>query len=217
MAISFENTAGQAKKGKINWYKFKDGNNEFRIVGDILPMYVYWGKNTQGQNLPVECLAFDRDQERFTNEERDVFLEYFPLNEKGEDNKPSWAYCCQAINEAGELCVVQLKKKLFTEQIQTAAETLGDPTDPVTGWKIRVKRKKTGSLAWNVTYTLDSLKLVKEPLTPEELELIEDMKPIDEIIPRPTPEKQETFIKNYFIPKDEEDDIPDDVADDLPG
>ena len=39
--------------------------------------------------------------------------------------------------------VVNLKKKLW-EQIITAAEDLGDPTDPESGWDVQFKRVKTG-------------------------------------------------------------------------
>ncbi len=204
MALSFKETAGAAKKGKINWFKFTDGDNEFRIVGDILPMYVYWKRSNDGQNLPIECLSFDRNQEKFTNETEDMFLKYFPKNDKGEDSRPSWAYTCRAIDEKGKLCVVQLKKKLFTEQIQVAAEKLGDPTDPDTGWAIRVRREKTGPLNYNVAYTLKQLDLEPRALTEEERELIVDMKTIDELIPRPTTASQEQFIKKFFLPKEEE-------------
>lgn len=211
MALSFGETAGAAKKGKINWYKFKEGDNEFRIVGDILPMYVYWKRSNNGQNLPIECLSFDRDQEKFTNETEDMFLKYFPKNEKGEDSRPSWAYTCQAIDEKGELCVVQLKKKLFTEQIQIAAEDLGDPTNPDTGWIIKVKRTKTGPLNYNVSYTLKVVGITPTPLTDDERELIKDMKTIDELIPRPSVESQENFIKKFFL-GEKEDEATTDVA-----
>ena len=55
MAISFNQTKGSAQKDKIETYNF--GNREdhkVRLVGDLLPRYVYWVK---GENNKI--LAFD--------------------------------------------------------------------------------------------------------------------------------------------------------------
>ena len=91
--------------------------------------------------------------------------------------------------------VINLKKKLF-EAILTAAEDLGDPTDPVTGYDIMFKKVKTGSLAYNVEYTLQVLKLKSRALNEAELELVNNAKSIDELVPRPTPDEQKAFLDN---------------------
>ena len=70
----------------------------------------------------------------------------------------------------GKVKVVNLKKKLW-EQIITAAEDLGDPTDPDTGWDICFKRVKTGPLPYNVEYQLQALKCKPRPLHDEERSL----------------------------------------------
>ena len=158
MALKFNEAQGSAKKDKIDQYTYKDGDNKLRIVGDILPRYVYWIKGENGKNIPMECLAFDRNTETFNNKEKDYVREFFP------DLKCGWAYAIQGIDPAdGNVKVVNLKKKLM-EQIMVAAEDLGDPTDPETGWDIYFQRVKTGPMAFNVEYRLQALKCEKRAL-----------------------------------------------------
>lgn len=195
MALKFNQQQGSAKKSSANNYKYEDGENTFRIVGDIVARYVYWVKGTNGKNVPVECLSFDRDQETFTNTEKDWVEEFYP------DLKCSWSYVTQCISD-GELKVLNLKKKLW-EQICNAAEDLGDPTDPETGWDVKFKRVKTGPQAYNVEYHLQPLRCKPRALTDEERELVAKMKPIDEVIPRQTPAKQKEFLDKINNPEDD--------------
>ena len=95
--------------------------------------------------------------------------------------------------EDGKVKVVNLKKKLW-EQVVTAAEDLGDPTDPDTGWDIKFVKKKTGPHVFNVEYTLQPLKCSPRPLTDEERELIKDLKSMDDVMPRPTPAAQKELL-----------------------
>lgn len=186
MALSFNQSKGSAIKSSINSYKFVDGDNSIRIVGDILARYVYWIEGENKKNLPFECLSFDRNVEAFTNKEKDWVRTFYP------DLKCSWSYATQCIHN-GEVKVVNLKKKLW-EQIITAAEDLGDPTDPETGWDIRFKRVKTGPLAYNVEYQLQVLKCKPRPLDEEERELIKELKSMDEVMPRPTADAQKELL-----------------------
>lgn len=186
MALKFSESKGSAIKNTVDSVAFEDGDNSIRIVGDILARYVYWVKGENNKNIPMECLSFDRDQERFTNVEKDWVKEYFP------DLKCGWSYATQAIQD-GKIKVVNLKKKLW-QQILVAAEDLGDPTDPETGWDIKFKKVKTGPLAYNVEYSLQVLKCKPRPLTEEEREILKDLKSMDEVMPRPTPEMQKEFL-----------------------
>ena len=130
MAIAFGSTKGKAQSKKVDAYEYKDGENVVRLVGGVLPRYVYWLKGTNGKDVPVECLAFDREEEKFANNEVDHVTEYFP------DKKCSWAYSVNCIDpKDGKVKVLNLKKKLF-EQILSAAEDLGDPTDYDDGWDV---------------------------------------------------------------------------------
>jgi len=205
MGVSFGDAHGSAKKGELEYIKINFGENRFRLVGDLLPRYCYW-KKLKDSNIPVECLAFDRKEERFTNAEKDWFKHYFP------NEKCVWSYVIRVIDPTdGKLKLCGLKKKLF-EQIQTAQKKLGDPTDIETGWDIIVEKKKTGPHVYNVEYTLQQLDLTPRPLTEAERELIKDMKSIDEVVPRLTAEQQKDFIENAWVNPQEEENVDDDAA-----
>jgi hypothetical protein len=196
MALGFNESQGAAQKSDIVTYKYENGVHTVRIVGDILARYVYWVKGENGKNLPIECLGFNRDKEAFDNVEKDWVREYFP------DLNCGWSYVTQCIHD-GQVKVINLKRKLW-DQIRTAAEDLGDPTDPENGWDIVYERKKTGPLPFNVEYTLHTLKCKKRPLTDEERELVKELKSMDEVMPRPTPEKQKELLDRIRGVKDEE-------------
>tara|TARA_B110000444_G_scaffold93591_1_gene88375 strand:+ start:6263 stop:6883 length:621 start_codon:yes stop_codon:yes gene_type:complete len=186
MAISFNKQKGSAQKSSINSFQYRDGDMEFRLVGDILARYVYWVKGENEKDIPFECLSFDRNAERFTNKERDWVREFYP------DLKCGWSYATQCITN-GEVKVVNLKKKLW-EQIITAAEDLGDPTDVKTGWDVKFKRVKTGPLAYNVEYQLQVLKCKHRALNEDELTLVADLKSMDDVMTRPTPDAQKELL-----------------------
>jgi hypothetical protein len=200
MSVSFGSAHGSAKKNSLDYIKFEFGENEFRLVGPLLPRYAYWKQLSSGGNtfsIPVECLSFNREKEEFDNLEKDWFKHYFPTD------KCVWSYVGTVLDKHGDLKLCGLKKKLF-EQIQTAAETLGDPTDLKTGYSIKFNKKKTGPNAYNVEYELLQLKLKPKALTKEELEIVDKMVPIDELIPRQTSDHQRAFIEQAWFDKKEE-------------
>lgn len=188
MAIKFGESKGQAQRTSVNQYKMKDGDNKIRLVGDLLPRYVYWIEGENGKNIPFECLSFDRNTETFNNLEKDWVKEFYP------DLRCGWAYAVHCIND-GAVEVFNLKKKLM-EQILITAEDLGDPTDPEEGWDICFKKVKTGPLAYNVEYQLQVIKCSnsKRPLTDEERDLIKDLPSMDDVLTRPTPDAQKELL-----------------------
>ena len=188
MALSFKQTKGKAQKSSVEAYEYKDGENVVRMVGGVLPRYVYWVKGTNNKDIPIECLAFSRDKEKFDNLEKDWVPEYHP------DLKCSWSYAVNCIDpKDGKVKVLNLKKKLF-EQILTAAEDLGDPTDYDTGWDVVFKRVKTGPLAFNVEYTLQVLRCKQRALSAEEREAADKAQGIDEKYPRANPDEQKALL-----------------------
>ena len=186
MAIKFNQHKGSAQKNSISSFQYRDGDNQFRLVGDILARYVYWIKGENEKDIPLECLSFDRNLETFNNKEKDWVREYYP------DLKCGWSYATQCIDN-GVVKVVNLKKKLW-EQIITAAEDLGDPTDPTTGWDVKFKRVKTGPLPYNVEYQLQVLKCKHRELDETEKELVSELKSMDDVMPRPTPDAQKELL-----------------------
>jgi hypothetical protein len=109
------------------------------------------------------------------------------------EKRCGWAYAIQCIHD-GEVKILNLKKKLM-EQIKLAADDLGDPTDPDTGWDVHFRRVKTGPNVYNVDYQLQALKCKPRALDTAEQALIADLRSMDEILPRPSAEQQKTFLE----------------------
>jgi len=202
MAIKFSKVAGQAKKANVEYMKLVEGKNRFRMVGDILPRYVYWVSKGQTP-ASFECLSFDRDQEKFTNLEKDwvpSIVEQF-TGTPAKEVKCTWAYLVQVIDRSdNKLKVLGLKKKMF-EKIKSVAEDLGDPTDPDTGYDIIVEKVKTGPRAFNVAYEVKEIPMLKakeEPAPESDKEILASLKSIEEIIPRPTPEEVKAQLEAFL-------------------
>ena len=189
MALSFKQTKGKAATNKVETYEYKDGENTVRLVGGVLPRYIYWTKGTNNKDIPIECLAFSREKEKFDNLEKDHVPDYYP------DLKCSWSYSINCIDpKDGKVKALNLKKKLF-EQILTAAEDLGDPTDYDTGWDVVFKRNKTGPLAFNVEYTLQVLRCKPRALSDTERAAADSAQNIDEKFPRPTADEVKALLE----------------------
>lgn len=198
MAISFKNTKGKAQSNKVESYEYKDGENVVRLVGGVLPRYIYWLKGSNNKDIPVECLAFSRDKEKFDNLQKDHVPDFFP------DLKCSWSYTVNCIDpKDGKVKALNLKKKLF-EQILTAAEDLGDPTDFDNGWDVVFKRVKTGPLAYNVEYQLQVLRCKTRALSDAERELVNASKSIDEKYVRPTEDEVLALLTKITTNSDDE-------------
>lgn len=203
MALSFKQTKGKAQSNKVETYEYKDGENTVRLIGGVLPRYIYWVKGTNNKDIPIECLAFSRDKEKFDNLEKDHVPEFYP------DLKCSWSYTVNCIDpKDGKVKALNLKKKLF-EQILTAAEDLGDPTDYDTGWDVVFKRVKTGPLAFNVEYTLQVLRCKPRVLSQDERAAADAAKSIDEKFPRPTPDEVLALLQK--VTTNQEDDASDEA------
>lgn len=198
MALSFKQTKGKAQSNKVESYEYKDGENTVRLIGGVLPRYIYWLKGTNNKDIPVECLAFNREKEKFDNIETDHVQEFFP------EVKCSWSYTVNCIDpKQNKVVALNLKKKLF-EQILTAAEDLGDPTDHDTGWDVVFKRVKTGPLPFNVEYQLQVLRCKPRKLTAEERTMADAAKSIDEKFPRATPEEILALLHKITSAADDE-------------
>ena len=89
MALSFNKAAGGAKKSSLTSYSYRDGDNELRLVGDVLARYVYWLEGKNGKNIPFECLSFDRN---YSSENPSCIAEYIFHHTHLLRDKTSWFY-----------------------------------------------------------------------------------------------------------------------------
>jgi len=200
MAIKFNELNGAAKKGAA-YMKLENGTNVFRMVGGVLPRYLYWPRNGEGKTLPFECVGFDREKERFTNVEKD-WVQELVMDDKGEPIKCGWAYAVQVINrKTGKLEILNLKKKMFESLLAFAKDIQKDPTDIENGFDVIVDRKSTGSQAYNVDYTINQVQMMKAgsvPLSAADRVLIAELKSIEEVIPRMTSDEQLTALNRFL-------------------
>jgi hypothetical protein len=208
MAIKFSKVEGAAKKSDVKYMNLAEGENRFRMVGDVLPRYVYWVKNGKA-NAAFECLAFNRDLEKFTNSEKDWVPELVEQYQDTprKDVKCAWAYCVQVIDRTdGKVKVLNLKKKMF-EAIKSIAKDLGDPTDPETGYDIIVERRKTGPHAYNVEYEVKQIRMMKEkdkPMPEADSEILSNLKNIETLLPRQTSADQKQALETFLSSRSEE-------------
>lgn len=203
MVKKFTDLQGKASKAGPDRFKPAEGVNTFRIIGSVVPGYKYWLKTRDGTPVPMECLGFNRETEKFENKTRDVVREYFP------EKKCSWAYQSLVIDRMDQkVKLFDHKKKLFESILDAAKKKLGDPTDEETGWDVVFTKEKTGPHAFNVEYRLDTFALKNSPLSDKDKKAIEKAKEefgtIEDIAKIPTPEEQEAFIKASILPSEEE-------------
>ena len=198
--VSFDDLQGEAKKSaKVTYMKLKDGENIFRIVGDILPGYFYWVRGADGKDRSFECLQFDRKTEKFNSSLPDPVKELNLTDGNGKELRCGWGYRCQVINKAtGAVEVLTLKKGMLQDIIKFAKKQKINPTNYETGCWLTVEREKTGPKVFNVTYNVDPFSFQSEPLTEEEMELVKDLKPMAELFPRETAEEQRARLKTHL-------------------
>jgi len=182
------NTSGARNIERI---KLTEGENKIRLIGDVMPRYVYWVTNNEGKRTPIECLSFVRENETFQEKEG-----IDPVKEIDPDiyqDKPVFSYVCNAVDRKdGVIKLFDLKPTIYRQILDYAMNPeYGNPADPEDGYDITIKKEKTGPQVMNVKYTcIPSRRTV--PLTEEEknAELFE----LEKIFKRPTYEAQKEFL-----------------------
>ena len=69
------NTGGNSQRREVERLSLQIGDTKVRLIGDVLPRYVYWITTNEGKKMPVECLQFNRQTESFDNSAQDPFKE----------------------------------------------------------------------------------------------------------------------------------------------
>lgn len=210
---NFLNTKGEAQLNNVAFSKFGMGSTQVRLIGDILPGYCYWLKNSSGKDKKVDNLAFNPSTERWDSGQADVVKEFgfTEKNEKGETvpMKSKRNYQIQIINRAsGKLEVMSLSKGMFDSIVAYCRDT--GVTDV---GSLELFIDKTGDQArWSsIRYNLNQVKTMQfnsQPAKVEEArakdeELLKDLKDIREIFPRVSPDELRTQIQNFLDAKPE--------------
>lgn len=205
----------KGERREIDRLTFPIGETKIRLVGGVLPRYVYWVTTTQGKKAPVECLRFIRETEEFDDKQPDPIKE---VSEEIFNDKPQFAYICNVLpkNEGSgvkiQLC--DLKATIYKQILDFAKnDEWGNPASKDNGYTLTIKKEKTGPLPQNVKYTVIPSP-AKKPLTKEELEL--DLYEFEKMYKRPTYEEQKQWLLQntaYFV--DESGDEFKETAEDL--
>lgn len=208
------NTGGNQERREIKRLVLQNGDNKVRLVGEVLPRYVYWVTTKEGKKYPVECLSFDRQREIFDNSMKDPIKE---INEEIYSEKPQFAYVCNIINRKDSMVnIFDLRSTIYKQVVDYAVNPdYGNPADETTGYDLNIKKEKTGPLAQNVKYTIiparNSTALSEAD---KSLELYE----LDKIFKRPTYEEQKKWLlenTTYFEGADDVDLRPQEKENDL--
>ena len=212
---NFLASKGEAQLNNLNYAKFGMGTTQIRLVGDLLPGYAYWLKNSLNKDRKFDNLAFNPATERWDSGQPDVVKEFgfTERNEKGETvpMKSKRNYQIQILNRAsGKLEVMSLSKSMFDSIVAYCRDT--GVTDV---GSLELFIDKTGDQArWNsIRYNLNQVKTMQfnsQPAKVEEArakdgELLKDLKDIKELFPRPTPEELRAQIQAFLEAKPEAD------------
>lgn len=212
---NFLASKGEAQLNNLNYAKFGMGTTQIRLVGDLLPGYAYWLKNSLNKDRKFDNLAFNPATERWDSGQPDVVKEFgfTERNDKGEivPMKSKRNYQIQILNRAsGKLEVMSLSKSMFDSIVAYCRDT--GVTDV---GSLELFIDKTGDQArWNsIRYNLNQVKTIQfnsQPAKVEEArakdgELLKDLKDIKELFPRPTPEELRAQIQAFLEAKPEAD------------
>lgn len=173
------------------------GSTKIRLVGELLPRFVYWVTTTEGKKAPVECLKFNRETEQFIDTEKDPMQE---VSKEIFSDSPQFAYVCNVIDRKdGKIKLFDLKASIYKQILEFAAkESYGNPADEKNGWDIEIKKEKTGPLPQNVKYSVIPDR-GNSPLTEEEKKL--DRFDLPQLMKRQTYVEQKQWLLNntsYF-------------------
>jgi len=145
-------TGSNTQRREVQRLSLNIGDTKVRLVGDVLPRYVYWVVTNEGKKMPVECLRFNRNTETFDDSQPDPFKE---LDEAIFAEKPQFAYVCNVLDRGdNSIKLFDLRSTIYRQIVDYASNPeYGNPADLETGYDITIKKEKTGPLPQNVKYT----------------------------------------------------------------
>lgn len=196
MALEWTNLKNQPANSSggnrnIERIKLNEGSNTLRLIGNVMPRYVYWVTNNEGKRTPLECLSFNRENETFS--EREGVDPVKEIDPSIYSDKPVFSYVCNAIDRKdGQIKLFDLKPTIYRQILDYAMNPeYGNPADSEEGYDITIKKEKTGPQVMNVKYTcIPSRRTV--PLTSEEKDA--ELYDLEKIFKRPTYDEQKEFL-----------------------
>ena len=205
---------GGGERREIQRLTLPIGETKVRLVGEVMPRYVYWITTTEGKRMPLECLRFVREEEKFVDTNED------PFKEVGADvfsDKPQFAYICNIIDRNdGQIKIFDLKSTIYRQIVDFASNPeYGNPAHPETGYDITIKKEKTGPLPQNVKYTCLPAR-ASTALTEEEQKA--ELFDLGRIYKRQTYEEQKKWMLEntaLFASTTGDDFVPTETAEDL--
>jgi len=208
------NTGGGGQRREIERLTLPIGDTKIRLIGEVLPRYVYWVVTSEGKKMPVECLQFDRQTEGFNNNAKD------PVKEIDEDvysDKPQFAYVCNVIDRSdNKIKIFDLRSTIYKQIVDYATNPdYGNPADDDAGYDITIKKEKTGPLPQNVKYSVIP---ARSNSALSEAEKSGDLFELDKIYKRQSYEEQkEWLLQNtaYFAGEASDEFRPDEEVEDL--
>jgi hypothetical protein len=144
---------GGGQRREIERLTLPVGDTKIRLIGEVMPRYVYWVVTTEGKKMPVECLRFDRQKETFNDSNKDPMAE---IDDEVYSDKPQFAYVCNVIDRAdNKIKIFDLRSTIYKQIVDYATNPdYGNPADDDTGYDITIKKEKTGPLPQNVKYSV---------------------------------------------------------------
>jgi hypothetical protein len=206
--------SGSGQRREIERLTLPIGDTKIRLIGEVLPRYVYWVVTSEGKKMPVECLQFDRQTEGFNNNAKD------PMKEIDEDiysDKPQFAYVCNVIDRKdNKIKIFDLRSTIYKQIVDYATNPdYGNPADDDTGYDITIKKEKTGPLPQNVKYSVIP---ARSNSSLSEAEKSAELFELDKIYKRQSYEEQkEWLLQNtaYFAGEASDEFRPDEEVEDL--
>lgn len=211
--------APASNNANIERLDFKSINEaQVRLVGDVVPRYVYWVTTREGKKRSIECLGFNRETQAFDPALQDPMKEV-PVELYGSkpDEKAQFGYVTHVIDRKDKKLKLfdPIKKTVFDKIVALASKpAFGDPSDPVKGYDITISKRKKGPLPQNVEYDAVPSDRSTSPLTEEELAL--KLYELDKLLKRPTYDEQKKWLMEntlYFMNTESDEGRPETVKD----
>lgn len=113
-----QNKGSDGERREIKRLQLGIGDTKIRLLGNLMPRYVYWVVTKEGRKMPVECLQFDRETESFNNSAQDPFNE---IDDEVYNEKASFAYVCNVLDRSdNQVKLIDLRATIYQQIVDYA-------------------------------------------------------------------------------------------------